>query len=154
MEKKYIICDTAKSQWGKTETLLKVIDLLNRKFPEIYDSKYALTSEKTSGKDKWCHFEKSNKKVVISTLGDPYSFQPQWMKDAAITGAKVIVTACRTKRSTMNVVYNIARECGYHIIWFRNFHIANPAIIEDLSIKNVRTEEAKCIVNIIDSLLS
>lgn len=91
MEKKYIICDYARANWGKTETLLEVISLLKGK------PQNTLINEKpNTGKDKWCHFEMKGKPVVISTLGDPNSAQPVWLEDAAKAGAKIIVTASRT----------------------------------------------------------
>ncbi|MBR3558352.1 MAG: hypothetical protein IKN78_05725 [Bacteroidales bacterium] len=148
MEKKYIICDYARANWGKTETLLEVISLLKGK-PQS-----TLIYEKpNTGKDKWCHFEMKGKPVVISTLGDPYSAQPAWLEDATNTGAEIIVTASRTSGSTVNAVYDIATRYGYEVIWFQNFHFDNSALVGLSSMVDVRMKLAECIVGIIDLLL-
>ena len=148
MEKKYIICDYARANWGKTETLLEVISLLKGK-PQS-----TLIYEKpNTGKDKWCHFEMKGKPVVISTLGDPYSAQPAWLEDAANTGAEIIVTASRTSGSTVKAVYDIATRYGYEVIWFQNFHFDNSALVGLSSMVDVRMKLAECIVGIIDLLL-
>lgn len=148
MEKKYIICDYARANWGKTETLLEVISLLKGK-PQS-----TLIYEKpNTGKDKWCHFEMKGKPVVISTPGDPYSAQPAWLEDATNTGAEIIVTASRTSGSTVNAVYDIATRYGYEVIWFQNFHFDNSALVGLSSMVDVRMKLAECIVGIIDLLL-
>jgi len=148
MEKKYIICDYARANWGKTETLLEVISLLKGK-PQS-----TLIYEKpNTGKDKWCHFEMKGKPVVISTPGDPYSAQPAWLEDATNTGAEIIVTASRTSGSTVNAVYDIATRYGYEVIWFQNFHFDNFGPDKSHPSTDIRKYEAICIVGILDLLL-
>lgn len=155
MGNKYIICDYAKANWGKTETLLEVINILD----SPSKPQYALIDEKpNTGKDRWCLFgvkdrEIKDKQVVISTLGDPYSAQPVWLEDAAKTGANVIVTASRSKGSTVNVVYDIARKYGYEIIWFQNFYFDNATLVGLLPMVDVKSKGAESIVEIIDKLL-
>ena len=148
MEKKYIICDYAKTNWGKTESLLEVISLL-KESPQ----NTIIFEKPNTGKDKWCHFEVKGKPVVISTLGDPYSAQPVWLEDAAKTGAEIIVTASRTSGSTVKAVYDIATRYGYEIIWFQNFHLDNFRPDKIHPSTDVRKKEAVCIVGIIDMLL-
>lgn len=148
MEKKYIICDYARANWGKTETLLEVISLLKGK-----PQSTVIYEKPNTGKDKWCHFEMKGKPVVISTLGDPYSAQPAWLEDATNTGAEIIVTASRTSGSTVNAVYDIATRYGYEVIWFQNFHFDNSALVGLSSMVDVRMKLAECIVGIIDLLL-
>ena len=148
MEKKYIICDYARANWGKTETLLEVISLLKGK------PQNTLINEKSNtGKDKWCHFEMKGKPVVISTLGDPNSAQPVWLEDAAKAGAKIIVTASRTSGSTVNAVYDIATRYGYEVIWFQNFHFDNSTLVGLSPMVDVRMKVAEYIVSIINILL-
>lgn len=143
---KYIICNYAKADWGKTETLLEVIDIL-------IGMNYPIISQKpTTGKDKWCQFKLPNKDVVVSTLGDPYSDQAIWIEDAADTGAQVIVTASRTRGSTIESVYDVANRYGYEIIWFQNFHFDNKYYVGTQIIKDIRQKEAQCIVDIVKSL--
>lgn len=151
-EKKYIICNYAKANWGKTETLLEVIEIL--KNSENFDSnQYKFINEKhDTGEDKWCHFKVKGKPVVISTLGDPYSPQLEWLTDAAETEAKVIVTASRTRGVTLNHVYSVANKYGYDVIWFESFHFDN--YVKDLPIFEIRKKEAEKIVEEIDILLN
>ena len=65
--KKYIICDFARSDWGKTQTLLKVIDY----FKDITPPK---TEEMIGDQDKYAVFKINEKTVVINTPGDPFSY--------------------------------------------------------------------------------
>ena len=150
-EKKYIICNYARANWGKTETLLEVVNILNSK----NKPQYKLIAEKTdTDKDRWCHFNNNNKHVVISTQGDPYSFQREWLEDAAKTEAKVILTACRTKGSTVSAVYDIAKQYNYEIVWFNNFYFENQIFIGTTPAIETRKIEAEKIVEIIDTLLN
>ena len=143
--KKYIICDSAKAKWGKTETLLRVISLLIKSYPLI-------SQKQNKGRDKWCHFQLPNFDVVVSTLGDPYSAQPIWIDDAAKTGARFIATACRTSGATVNVVKNVAMKYGYEIIWFQNFHFDNISFLNTPEINSVRDLDAQHIVDMFFSL--
>lgn len=149
-EKKYIICNYARAKWGKTETLLEVIYKLKSFCP----SQCSLIIEKPNiGKDKWCLFDVKGKQVVVSTVGDPDSAQPEWLEDAAKNEAKIIVTASRTKGSTVNVVYSVAKRYGYEIIWFQNFHFDNPKLLGLSHMVNARKKEAEAIVQLIDILI-
>lgn len=150
MKKKYIICDYARANWGKTETLLEVINILD----SPSNPQFTLVDEKPhgDGKDRWCLFCSNNKKIVVSTVGDPNSVQPIWLEDAAKAGADIIVAASRTSGSTVNAVYDVATRHGYEIIWFQNFHIDNSKILNMQPMTDVRRTAAKCIVKIIDIL--
>lgn len=146
-EKKYIICNYADANWGKTETLLAVIDLLKKSNCEI------IKKGETEEGDQWYHFKfKNEKEIVISTLGDPDSKQSHWLKAATKTGAKVIVTASRARGITRYNVENIADKHGYSIIKFSNFHFED--YVEDLPIIKIRKKEAKKIVEVISILLN
>ncbi len=61
MKKKYIICDYARANWGKTETLLEVINILD----DSSNPKFTLSDEKPhgDGKDRWCLFCSNDKKM-------------------------------------------------------------------------------------------
>lgn len=151
IEKKYIICNYARANWGKTETLLEVINILNSKNKPQYE----LIAKKTDTyKDRWCHFNNNNKHVVISTQGDPYSYQHDWLEEAAKTEAKVILTASRTKGSTVRTVYEIAKKYNYEIVWFNNFYFENQLFIGTTPAIETRKIEAEKIAEIIDILLN
>lgn len=144
---KYIICNSACANWGKSDTLLDVIATLKK------TSSYKLLCEKpNNGKDKWCYFVDEEKSVVISTLGDPNSAQPKWLEDAAKTNANVIVTACRTRGSSVNAVYDVANRYGYEIIWFNNFHCDDTKLVSLSPMVDVKNIEVNCIANIINLL--
>ena len=141
---KYIICDSARGFWGKSDTLLEVITML---------SQYLTKEIKREGKDRLCEFDLPQiGKVVVSTLGDPDSSQPVWLHDAIKTNARFIVTACRTSGSTVDVVYSIAHQYGYEIIWFKNFHFDSSSFYNTMEMSVVRHHEAQSIVDIIRSL--
>lgn len=145
-EKKFILCDYATANWGKTETLLKVIDILS----EQYNIK---SSEDSNGNDKWRLFElPKHKKVVVSTQGDPKSLQADWLKSAAENEAEIIVTACRTKGSTVEKIYDISKTYGHEIIWFQNFHFDSNSFHKTKQMNIVRNREAQNIVDIILAL--
>lgn len=150
MERKYIICDYARANWGKTETLLKVINILD----SPSNPQFTLADEKPNGdgKDRWCLFCSNDKKIVVSTIGDPNSVQPIWLEDAAKAGADIIVAASRTSGSTVNAVYDVAARYGYEIIWFQNFHIDNSKFSKMQPMTDVRHSVAKYIAEIIDVL--
>lgn len=150
MIKKYIICDYARADWGKTETLLEVINILD----SPSNPQFRLVDEKPhgDGKDRWCLFYGKNKKIVVSTVGDPNSVQPIWLEDAAKAGADIIITASRTSGSTVNAVYDVSTRYGYEIFWFQNFHIDNSKFSKMHPMTDVRHTAAKCIVKIINVL--
>ena len=74
------------------------------------------------------------------------------MEDAAITGAKFIVTACRTSGSTVDMINKVAIKYGYDIIWFQNFHFEKLIFTNSQIIDIVRDREAQNIIDIILSL--
>ncbi len=113
---KYYICDYAHSCWGKTSVLNLVIQKLGT--PNIMVN---------GGKDNWAQFNNvitmtGTKRVVVSTVGDPNSVQPQWLQNAVSSGADIIVCAARQRGATVANVKNILGGAGYKGIWFRNFY--------------------------------
>lgn len=118
---KYIVCDFARSNWGKSNTLLEVIEQLKEKASLIVE-------EQIGDKDKYAVFEMNKKSIVVNTQGDPDSFQEDGLQRAIKEDAAVIVCASRTKGSTVECIYEMAKH-GYEVIWFSNFY----ADSEDLS---------------------
>ena len=57
-KQKYILCDSARSNFGKTETLLSVIKILKRYYP-------LLMEKQNPEKDRWCHFQLPDHEVVV-----------------------------------------------------------------------------------------
>lgn len=139
---KYIICDFARSNWGKTKTLLEVIEQL-KPIALLVDEKPIAPN------DKFAIFEMNGKKIVVNTQGDPNSYQEEGLKRAVKEDAYIIVCASRTKGATEECIYKIAKN-GYEIIWFSNFFADN----DSLSCVNLFPEiTAKSIVNLIQKLI-
>ena len=114
MTEKYIVCDFARSDWGKSETLLKVVDKLKTKTKPTIE-------ELIDGHDKYAVFEINNKTIAVITQGDPNSYQAIGLKRAVAENADIIVCASRTRGDTVDVVYEIAKN-GYEVIWLSNFY--------------------------------
>lgn len=111
---KYIICDFARSSWGKSQTLLKVIDLLK-------EENKPKTEKLIDGYDKYAVFELNEKIIVVITQGDPDSHLEECLTDAVIENADFIVCASRSRGYTVDCIYNVAGK-GYDIIWFSNLY--------------------------------
>ena len=114
---KYIVCDCARSNWGKTNTLLKVIELLKEKSSPIVE-------ETIGGIDKYAVFNLNGKIIVVNSQGDPDSYLEEGLQRAVKEDADIIVCASRTRGSTIDCVYEIAKN-GYEIIRFSNFYVDN-----------------------------
>ena len=113
MNEKYIICDFGRSDWGKSQTLLKVIDMLKAIVKPTVE-------ELIDDYDKYALFDINGKRIVVSTQGDPDSYQEEGLNRAVAQNADVIVCASRTKGSTLETVYEIAKN-GYQVVRFSNF---------------------------------
>lgn len=117
---KYIICDFARSNWGKTKTLLEVIEQLKTKA-------YLIDEIPIAPDDKFAVFEMNGEKIVVNTQGDPNSYQEEGLKRAVNENADIIVCASRIKGTSEKCIYTIA-ENGYEIIWFSNFFADNDSL--------------------------
>ncbi len=118
---KYFICDYARANWGKTSTLKLVIRKLGTPDKMV-----------NGDKDQWAQFNNvttttGKKRVVVSTVGDPQSALPQWLRDAVNANADIIVCAARQHGATVANVKNILGVAGYKGIWFKNFYLYNSA---------------------------
>ena len=110
---KYIICDTATSDYGKTQTLLKVIDKLKQLVKPTIERSIGLG-------DKFAVFNLNKKTIVVDTLGDPGTTFIEALMNAVNANANMIVCASRTAGNTMEFVNGLENE-GYEIIRFSNF---------------------------------
>lgn len=138
---KYFICDYARANWGKTSALKLVINKLGT--PKLTEK---------SGDDVWALFEgvvtvSGTKRIVVSTVGDPYSVQPQWLQKAVDYEVDIVVCAARQHGKTVDNVYSILKDNGYKEIWFQNFHSDQ---LEHIAAMNNATADA--IVQLIQQL--
>ena len=144
-KKKYIICDSARSDWGKTETLQAIIALLS--------ATYKPHDIHTEGKDTYAVFTlKNGKTVFISTLGDPGSGYMNWWRIGIELKADIFVCASRTSGETFNNLINIANTYEYEVIWFKNFHFENIGMIKSKTCKSVRNLESNRLYDLIHLL--
>lgn len=139
---KYLICDLARSNWGKTQTLLKVIELLKTKAKPTVE-------EVIDDIDKFAIFEINGKKIIVSTQGDPDSYQKEGLLRAISENANIIVCASRTKGSTADNIYETTNG-NYEIILFNNFYAKNKDL---LCIPTLNTISAEVIVNLILTII-
>lgn len=140
-EEKYIVCDCAPANHGKSETLLGLIDYFQKRFG--YTSQSILPPR--SQKDKLLLFQFSEKKVVVDTYGDPYRTFSTWLDAAVGTKAKIIFAACRADISQKNTVSRIAASHGYKVIWFSNFYWPNSSNVTEKKQKMIRQQEIECL---------
>jgi len=94
---KYIICDFAKSNWGKTKTLLEVIKQLKEKATLCVE-------DQIDGEDKYVVFDLKGKKVVVNTQGDPDGYYKKGLQRAVDENADIILCASREKGKTKTYV--------------------------------------------------
>lgn len=144
MDKKFIICDYAKSDWGKSATLLKVYELLSAK----YEPKEMF---KIKG-DVYAVFEIKEKRIAVFSLGDPDEPLLENLKKAATKdNADVIICAARAYGWAKEQISAIQRDYNYEeIFWFRNFH-SEKRLAE---IHDVNTIMAEAIIKTAFSLLN
>lgn len=127
---KYVLCDTATSDCGKTQTLLKVIERLQL----IADHEEIQINEV----DKFAIFQINNNIIVVETLGDPAPDFNEYLMRAVEIEAKVIVCASRASGYSFMDVYNL-RDYEYEVIRFSNFYSqtdnlpCKPFLIDDMA---------------------
>ncbi len=145
MGKKYIVCDSARSNWGKTELLTEVIRILS--------SKYKPIDYHTEGRDSYVYYKLDNGKTVfVSTLGDPGSGYLNWWQKGIDLEADIFVYACRTGGYTLNNLINLANTHHYEIIWFKNFHFEDHSYVLTPTYAMVQDLEATHICDMIHLL--
>lgn len=128
LEGKYIICDFNEENAGKSQSLLKLIDIIEG------ISGYTLlpfsSQDCNSGPDKYrCYdvpYSVNNTyagkiRIAVCTQGDPYSFQERWLHHATESDeAQVVVCTSRVRRETVKIVYESSGK-EYKIIWLSGF---------------------------------
>ncbi len=119
MKKKFIICDYARANWGKTTNLRMVFELLSQN----YLPKEVIWTQETSYSDVWALFEIEGKFVAVCSLGDPCLCHKEWLDKAVNSNADIIICAARTSGETIRNVYNAKASGNYEdIFWFQNFN--------------------------------
>ncbi len=138
--KKYILCDAAVANYGKSTTLNQVLSLFREK-PDLY--KIIPLQEYNSKGDNVCVIRclHSNSSILIQTGGDnKEAFYPtlDYLKNNQENLPNVIVCASRTKQSTPRVVENICDNYDFHYVEFRNLCAWRPEDIPFIKQLNER----------------
>ena len=141
-EEKYIVCDCAPNNHGKSDTLLGLIKYFTDNFG-YKSSPVIITIRKM--KDELLLFQLPGKKVVVDTYGDPSPTFSKWLNAAVDTRAEIIFAACRTGKGQKRMVSNIAASHGYKVIWFSNFYWPNSSRVSIKKQNMIRQQEIECL---------
>lgn len=129
MDKKYFICDFARSNSGKTSTLNLFVNKL-KLFPQVTHT----DSNALYNGDVWELFEYDGKKICVVTSGDNSDDMKEWFEEAFEAKADIVVCASRSKGKTIDCVNEYAQKGGYDVIWFSNFYSnTSKSIIDTLN---------------------
>lgn len=116
---KYLLCDSATADYGKSTTLNYLLDLF-KSMPELY--KIISLQEYNAEGDNVCVIQcvHSNKTIIIQTGGDNEEAFKLTLDYLAYHEPDIIVCASRTKQSTAEATKYICDTYEYHYIDFRN----------------------------------
>lgn len=149
---RYIICDYAFANWGKTATLKEASRLLQMN----HQGRVVNSINVENDICELIEVLNSNgvlKTVAVVSVGDPNSNQMDCLDWAVSNYAEIIICAARSYGSTVNHVYQAQTSGNYiDIIWTRNLYFENSAANQQhLNIAN--TYSAESIVNLTLHLL-
>ena len=121
MVQKTIIANYGDSNLGKTESIIKLYELLKpldeSKVPFYYKP------EEHHG-DLCARIIINNISVGISSPGDPDSYQERWLKELIEEeNCRIIVAACHHAGPTVKVIKDYAKANNYRIYWTSNARI-------------------------------
>ncbi len=139
---KYIICDTATSEHGKTKTLLKVIEELKKLV--VPDVEEPIGNEE----DIYASFSINGKRIVVDTMGDPVPNYKTVLWRACEEKADIIVCASRTKGNTFWDVDNLTAN-GYELIRFSNFYTKNDGMPYESSLSCITADAIVKLINLL-----
>ncbi len=152
--KKYIICDTNASNYGKTTSLKDVIESVKIRGhkPVVYRT--------IDGTDLYAQYIINSVKIAIITQGDPNSHQGELLYESFVWGADVIVCAARTKGETFyniyKTVYNgmVADFAAYTRIFLRNPYHDYGVTLSSSEYSTLKKVFSKEIIEMIEDLKS
>lgn len=150
MKNRFILCDCAPGDWGKSMTLKKLIDLFetNNDF-----ERKAKKKGKNDKSDFWCVFQsiKSNQIIIIQTEGDYDTSFGQTMEFLKENSFDLLVCASKCENSNAySIVDRISSVFDLEIIRFRNYHCAND---DKLRQELLNEQMAQSLYNLIMQLL-
>ena len=143
--KKYIICDFAKAESGKSAVLNEVANKLNS-----CKNIKQLDSKELNDFDNWYLFEYQGKRICVITGGDDASLMKKWFDWALKANADLLVCASRSKGDTVHCVNNVASKGGFSIVKFSNYFCEG----DDSEINVLNECTAESVLNVIEKLLN
>jgi hypothetical protein len=136
---KKVIALSGKYNTGKTSTLRKVHEDLLKLSSESIDKL------KDGGADIYEVFLIEGVKVGIETQGDPSSRLPESLDKFVKHECKIIICACRSRGSTVNIVKSLETKHGYEISWrgqststLQEYHEENNTAMSKLIVSEVK----------------
>ncbi len=114
--KKYIVCDSARAESGKTTSLCLLADKLKSS-----KNIKQLDFKELNEVDKWYLFECQDKKICVITSGDDAKLVKTWLNWALKANVDVVVCASRSKGDTIHCVNKFASRCNFSIVRFSNY---------------------------------
>lgn len=143
--KKYIICDSARAESGKTAVLSELAD----KLKSSKNIKQLDFKDLNNG-DVWYLFECKGKKICIITGGDDAKSIKKWLDWSMKANADIVVCASRSKGDTVHCVNEFASKSGFSIVKFSNYFCEG----DDSEINVLNECTAESILNVIEKLLN
>ena len=147
---RYILCDNAPGNWGKSTILSAVADYYLSN-PAIFKVIYS----KLMRNDRWCVVQEiaTGKIVLVQTKGDIpgcYARTLSYIQNKKNLPVDVIICACHPNDQTHQIVEALAGKV-FKLYYFSNFSAYNKPWTTPSAII-VKDELKDCIVNIVNQL--
>ena len=141
--RKFIIANLGHAGVGKSPSIKKVYNILAARYPHNlmisgYDIKGTITINGIL--------------VGIESQGDPGCRMPVSMDEFVAMGCNIIYTACRTRSTTLNKVFELHRLHGYEVIYAPNPRTYYKKVISDASYEKMNDVYAEGLANIIEDI--
>ena len=148
---RYIICNNASGNWGKSTILSAVAD-----YYISNPTKYRILYSVHMRNDRWCAIQEiqTGKVIIVQTKGDVpgcYAKTLFYMLKKGNLPVDIVVCACHPNDLTHQIVEALAGN-SFKLYYFSNFSVYKKLWLKPSS-NIVKSEMRDCIVNIVDQLL-
>lgn len=110
--RKIVIANKGAANVGKSTSVMALYKLMNDKgYKELY------TKSLNAGEDVSAIFEINDVLVGLESEGDPGESMTNCIEHLIAQKCQIIVTACRTRKLSFEVVNTRLRGAGYDIVW-------------------------------------
>ena len=110
--KKIVIANKGAAEVGKSASIMALYNLMIEK-----GYKKLSWQSLNAGRDVTAVFEINDVLVGLESEGDPGDSMKNCIDDLIKDNCQVIVTACRTKDTSFEIVNTRLRDAGYDIVW-------------------------------------